>query len=192
LAHPARLAQEFTRRLHADGQGQRQECTALERQVGKLRQGWAQLIESYAEGLMEKQEFEPGVTRLRQRMTHVEAQCPQRAEAETLQRELQLIIGRVEEFAAHVHHNLDTLAWHRRREMLRALVRRVEIGLDQVKVVFRVEVLSGEADPEKKSLQLCKRSKRPPLGRPCAGRRAMAVFQDPCFQPGCEWPADGG
>jgi site-specific DNA recombinase len=151
LAHPERLAQEFTRRLHADGQGQRQEQTALERQVGKLRQGLARLIDSYAEGLMEKQEFEPRVTRLRQRITHVEAQCQQLAEAETLQRELQLIVGRVEEFAAQVQQNLEALEWHRKREILRALVRRVEIGLDQVQVVFRVDAFAGEADPEKKA-----------------------------------------
>jgi site-specific DNA recombinase len=104
----------------------------LERQVGKLRQGLARLIDSYAEGLIDKQEFEPRVPRLRQRITHVEAQCQQLAEAETLQRELQLIVGRVEEFAAQVQQNLETLAWHRKREILRALVRRVEIGLDQV------------------------------------------------------------
>src|SRR5262245_62219974 len=158
LAHPERLAQEFTRRLHADGQGQRQERTALERQVGKLRQGLARLIDSYAEGLIEKQEFEPRVTRLRQRMPHVEAQCHQLAEAETLQRALQLIVGRVEEFAAQVQQNLETLEWHRTREILRALVRRVEIGLDQVQVVFRVDAFARERDPEKKSLQLCKGS----------------------------------
>jgi site-specific DNA recombinase len=158
LAHPERLAQEFTRRLHADGQGQRQERTALERQVGKLRQGLARLIDSYAEGLIDKQEFEPRVTRLRQRIAHVEAQCQQLAEAETLQRELQRIIGRVEEFAAQVQQNLEALEWHRQREILRALVRRVEIGVDQVQVVFRVDAFAGEADPEKKSLQLCKRS----------------------------------
>src|SRR5499426_447832 len=161
LAHPERLAQEFTRRLRADGQGQRQERTALERQVGKLRQGLARLIDSYAEGLIDKQEFEPRVTRLRQRITHVEAQCHQLAEAETLQRELQLIIGRVEEFAAQVHQNLEALEWHRKREILRALVRRVEIGLNQVQVVFRVDAFAGEADPEKKSLQLCKGSSLP-------------------------------
>ena len=168
LAHPERLAQEFTRRLHADGQGQQQERTALERQVGKLRLGLARLIDSYAEGLIDKQEFEPRVTRLRQRIAHVEAQCQQLAEAETLQRELQLIIGRVEEFATQVQQNLEALEWHRQREILRALVRRVEIGVDQVQVVFRVDAFSGEADPEKKSLQLCKRSKVAALSADCS------------------------
>jgi site-specific DNA recombinase len=176
LAHPERRAQEFTRRLHADGQGQQQERTAWERQVGKLRLGLARLIDSYAEGLIDKQEFEPRVTRLRQRIAHVEAQCQQLAEAETLQRELQLIIGRVEEFATQVQQNLEALEWHRQREMLRALVRRVEIGVDQVQVVFRVDAFSGEADPEKKSLQLCKRSTGPPLGHPFHCRlKAIAV-----------------
>jgi len=171
LAHPERLAQEFTRRLRADGQGQHQERTALEHQVGKLRQGLARLIDSYAEGLIEQQEFEPRVIRLRQRITHVEAQCQQLAEAETLQRELRLIIGRVEEFAAQVHQNLDVLEWPRKREILRALVRRVEVGLDQVQVVFRVDALSGEGDPEKKSLQLCKRSSQLIAGEPIPPRR---------------------
>jgi site-specific DNA recombinase len=186
LAHPERLAQEFPRRLNTDGQEPQQERTALERQVAKLRQGLARLIESYAEGLIEKQEFEPRVTRLRQRITHIEAQCHQLAEAETLQRELQLIIGRVEEFAAQVHQNLEALDWHRQRAILRALVRRVEIGLDQVQVVFRVDAFTGEADPEKKSLQLCKRSKGSALGRTFYGPRRQPVFENAPLQIGSD------
>jgi site-specific DNA recombinase len=87
LAHPERLAQEFRRRLHTNGQGQRQERTALESQGGKLRQGSARLIDSYAESLIEKQEFEPRVTRLRQRITQIEAQCQQLVEEETLRQD---------------------------------------------------------------------------------------------------------
>jgi site-specific DNA recombinase len=190
LAHPERLAQEFTRRLHADGQGQRQERTALEHQVGKLRQGLARLIDSSAEGLIEKQEFEPRVLRLRQRITHGEAPCQQLTEAETLQHELQLIIGRVEEFAAQVHQNLDGLEWPRKREILRALVRRVEIGLDQVQVVFRVDALAGEGDPEKKSLQLCKRSNDCPLGGPHLSLGEHLLIQHTRLQPPVEQPSE--
>jgi site-specific DNA recombinase len=182
LAHPERLAQEFTRRLNTDGQEPQQERTALERQVAKLRQGLARLIDSYAEGLIEKQEFEPRVTRLRQRITHIEAQCHQLAEAETLQRELQLIIGRVEEFAAQVHQNLEALDWHRQREILRALVRRVEIGLDQGQVVFRVDAFTGEADPEKKSLQLCRGSDDTALWRTTICPMVLPIFDISRFQ----------
>jgi site-specific DNA recombinase len=166
LAHPERLAQEFHRRLHADGQQHHQERTALESQVGKLQQGLARLIDSYAEGLIDKQEFEPRVKRLRLRMAQIDAQCQHLAQEETLHRELQLIIGRLDEFAAQVTQNLEELEWSRKRDLIRALVRRVEIALDQVQVVFRVDAFAGEADPEKKSLQLCKRSTHPTLRRP--------------------------
>ena len=114
---------------------------------------------------MDKQAFEPRVTQLRQRMAKVEAHWQPLAEAETRQRALQLIISRVEEFAAQVQHNLEALEGHRPREILRVLVRRVEMGLEQIPVVFRVDGFAGEADPEKKSLQLCKRSTQPPVGK---------------------------
>jgi hypothetical protein len=56
----------------------------------------------------------------------------------------------VEKFAAHVQHHLEALGWHRQREILRALVRQVEIGLEQIHVVFRVDGFAGEVGPEKK------------------------------------------
>jgi site-specific DNA recombinase len=66
FAHPERLAQEFHRRLHATGQKQHQERMVLESQGVKLHQGVARLIDSYAEALIEKQEFEPRLRRLRE------------------------------------------------------------------------------------------------------------------------------
>jgi site-specific DNA recombinase len=136
----------------------------LESQGVKLRQGVARLIDSYAEGLIEKQEFAPRLRRLRERITQIEAQCQQLAEEETLHHELQLIVGRLGEFAAQVTQNLEELEWSRQRDIIRALVRRVEIALDRVQVVFRVDAFSGETDPEKKSLQLCKGSNQPTVG----------------------------
>jgi len=190
LAHPERLAQEFTRRLHADGQGPRPERLGLESQVGKLRQGLARLIESYAEGLIEKQEFAPRVTRLRQRLAQIEAQCPQLAEEETVQRELQLIGGRLDMFAAQVQQNLDELAWPRKREIIRALVRRVEMAVDQVRVGFRVDAFPGEMDPEKKSVQLCRGSNHATLRRSAQCRVEAPVLQVPRLEEVGEQPEE--
>ena len=52
----------------------KREYQGLETQIGKLRRGLARLIDSYAEGLIDKQEFEPRVTRMRTRLQHLEAQ----------------------------------------------------------------------------------------------------------------------
>src|SRR5919109_1268172 len=110
LAHPARLAEEYQRRTQPHDEARRQEYTTLEVQLGKLKQGLARLIDSYAEGLLEKQEFEPRITRLRQRMGHLEAQRQQLAEDAALQTELRLIIGRLEDFASKVHDGLAEAA----------------------------------------------------------------------------------
>ena len=158
LSQPTRLTQEFERRQQASGESQHQERSALEAQVSKLRQGLARLIDSYTEGLIEKDEFEPRVTRLRERIAHIEEQCEALADEELLQREMRLIVSRLDDFAAQVGRNLDELEWANKREIIRALVRRVEVGLEHVQVVFRVDSFPGESDPEKKSLQLCRGS----------------------------------
>ena len=75
----------------------------VETHLGKLRQGLARLIDSYADGLIDKQEFEPRILRLRRRIAQAEEQRQQLVDADTLQTELQLIIGRLEDFAAQVH-----------------------------------------------------------------------------------------
>jgi site-specific DNA recombinase len=158
LAHPDRLAEEYRRRLEPGSMGIQQERNALETQLSKLRQGVARLIDSYAEGLIDKAEFEPRIGRLRQRIAHIDAQCQQLADEETLHHDLHLIIGRLEAFGQKVLQRLDDIEWSEQREIIRAMVKRVEIGEDQVQVVFRVEPYLGESDPEKKSLQLCRGS----------------------------------
>ena len=154
LAHPERLAEEYRRRLHAPGRTKRQEQPTLDAQIGKLRQGLARLIDSYAEGLIEKQEFAPRITRLRQRLTAFEEQAQQLQDDAALHTELRLIIGRLEDFAAQVHDGLAAADWTSKRELIRALVKRVEVTQDQVNVVFRVDQHPAEPAPGKKSLQL--------------------------------------
>jgi site-specific DNA recombinase len=166
LAHPERVAEEYQRRLQAPTSGTRQAQATLETQLGKVRQGVARLIDSYAEGLLEKHEFEPRITRLRQRIAALEEQRQQLLDEAAVQTELRLIIGRLEDFATQIDTGLAEADWLRKREMIRALVKRVEVTQDQVNVVFRVDSYQGESDPEKKSLQLCRGSGQPAAGQP--------------------------
>jgi site-specific DNA recombinase len=174
LAHPERVAAEYQRRLRPDGRGRRDARTALEAQLGKLRQGMARLIDRDTEGLIEKHEVEPRLARLRHRLADVEMPCHQLADALALHTALRLMMGRLEEFTAQLHQGLDHLAWTRKRELIRTLVKRVELASDQVHVVFRVAPRPGEIRLEKKRLHLCRKSKRPPRRRPLR-RRLEAV-----------------
>jgi site-specific DNA recombinase len=154
LAHPERLAEESRRRLQPDTRTKRTPLATVEAQLGKLRQGLARLIDGDAEGLIEKQEFEPRITRLRQRIAHLGEQRRHLAEEAALHTALQRIMGHLEEFAAKVHNGLEEADWLSQREIIRALVKRVEVDDDQVHVVFRVDHQPGDPDAEKKLARL--------------------------------------
>ncbi|HEY6407637.1 MAG TPA: hypothetical protein VIY29_09230, partial [Ktedonobacteraceae bacterium] len=89
-----------------------------------LRQGIARLIDSYAEGLIDKAEFEPRVTRMRERLQHMEVHAQQVRDEASLEQELTLILGRLNEFAARVKTGLHEADWLTRRGIIRALVER--------------------------------------------------------------------
>ena len=60
------------------------------------------MIDSYTEGYLEKPEFDSRIIRQRQHITALDDQVRHLADAEALQRELRLLIGRLEDFAAQV------------------------------------------------------------------------------------------
>jgi site-specific DNA recombinase len=152
LEHPERLEQEYRRRLLQEEQTP-EELASLEKWIGRLRQGITRLIDSYADGIIDKAEFEPRVTRMRERLNQLEAQAQQVKDEVGLERELTLILGRLDEFAARVKTGLHEADWLIRREIIRALVKRVEIDQEQVRVVFRVNPPQAPQPPLEKDTQ---------------------------------------
>jgi site-specific DNA recombinase len=176
LEQPHRLEQEYRQRL-APTDDQTSDQTGLEQQRTKLRHGLARLIDSYAEGFLEKQEFESRIVRQRQRLATLDEQARQFADAASLQHELRLLIGRLEDFAAQVEDGLEAADWLTRREIIRTLVSRVEIDHTQVNVVFRVPPDPFVASPDQLDrgvLQHCRRR-----DFPCVGERVLALRLGP-------------
>jgi len=156
LEDPQRLSAEYRRRLQPQTKVRRQDLAGIESQLCKLRQGVVRLIDSYAEGLIEKREFEPRITRLRERITKLEEQAQQLADEATLQKELQLIIGRLEDFTSKITGGLEEADWTSQRDLIRALVKRVEVEKGQVNVVFRIDQRPFEPSPARGILQHCR------------------------------------
>jgi site-specific DNA recombinase len=173
LPHPERLAEAYRRRLQPETRTTRTPLATIEDQISKGRQGVARLIDSYAESLMDKSEFEPRITRLRQRLARLEEQRQALAEEAAVQGALQLIIGRLEDFAAKLHDGLEMADWASKRDLIRALVKRVEVARHEVNVVFRIDPYPSDNDPEKKSLQLCRGRDNSALGQ--AGHRVESL-----------------
>ena len=140
LEDPQRLAQEYARRLQAlQAPPGEAEAALIEKQMQKLQHGIARLIDGYAEGYIDKDEAEPRIRRLKEQLQALQRQAEQLRMQAQQQAELQAVISRLEEFSAKVSAGLEQLDWHGRRELIRTLVKRVEIDRECINVVFRVD-----------------------------------------------------
>jgi site-specific DNA recombinase len=194
LQDPQRLAAEYHRRLdelHRGGDDQGQ-AAVLDRQIKGLRQGMGRLIDSYVEGVIDRDAFQPRIAGLKERLARMTAQRQTLIEAVEAERNLTLVVGRMEDFAARVRRGLDDLDWQGTREIIHSLVHRIEIDGDAVEVVFRIppsppgDGAPGQApEPERPMDRQHCGSVHRALGR-CPDARAIrrAGSQPPLFQPG--------
>jgi len=90
------------------------------------------LIDAYGEGLLDKHEFEPRIRSAKDVRPHWRPRLV-RKRSSAQEQELRLVITRLQEFAAQVHDGLHTADWQGRVEVVRALVRRVEVDEKQIR-----------------------------------------------------------
>jgi site-specific DNA recombinase len=179
LAEPQRIELEYHRRLTARTSAAPWESAEhLSAVVAKVKRGMARVVDAYEEGLLGKEEFEPRMRRARERLARLQAAVRARAAEEAEARDVRLILERLEEFAQRVRAGLDQADWTMRREIIRALVKRIEIGDDGVRIVYKVNPGPSVDAPERGSLHYCWRRRQPlagdylpsrrirPLGRP--------------------------
>jgi hypothetical protein len=176
LAHPGRLKSEYERRLGVleEKAQTNPDTAALERQRLQLDKGKSRLIDSYAEGMIDKTDFDPKMRNLKSRLEQLDQQIQESRRHQVGQRELFLVINRLEEFAAAVHNRLGTVDFVTKREIIRGLVKRVEIHKDEILVVFRIDPDPGfnasesstGSDIEEKSMQDRTRRNHTPLRYP--------------------------
>jgi site-specific DNA recombinase len=141
LSHPARLKAEYERRLDALEQNERvnADTAALERCKRHLEKGKARLIDSYTEGIIDKTDFDPKISRVKIKLQQIDHQIDEIKRHKAGQFELFLVVNRLEEFAAAVNGRLNTVDFNTKREIIRALIKRIEIHKDEILVVFRVD-----------------------------------------------------
>ena len=158
LNDPERVAHEYRRRLTELAVSEPADAgmDEVERRIATLRRGVGRLIDGYAEGVIERTEFEPRVTDLRARIAQLEEHRTALAASAEAKRDLTRLIGHLEDFSTKVRENLDLLDWATRREVIRLMVRRIEIDDGQIEIVFRIPpsgTTSGDRDG--KSRQRC-------------------------------------
>jgi site-specific DNA recombinase len=156
LKDPVRVAKEYHRRL--DGEARRGDdrgAEALEPLIRKVRRGIARLIDAYGEGLLEKEEFEPRIRAARERLARLQAEAAEQADIARREGELRLVIGQFEAFAGRVGSGLEDADRETRRGIVRALVSRVEVDGEAVRIVYRVGPCPFVEGPSRGPLQGC-------------------------------------
>ena len=143
LREPQRVADEYRRRIGEarDGAAMPDEIGRLAQQMTSLRRGIGRLIDSYAEGLIDKAEFEPRIAGLKKRLSLLKDRHQAGLDAMESERDLSLVISRLEDFSTRVTKILEDLDRTGMRDIIRTLVRRIEIDDNHIEVVFRVPPL---------------------------------------------------
>ena len=160
LADPSRVKDELRRRIEGgDEDPQHHAQQKLDTQIGKVRRGITRLIDAYEEGLMEKSEFEPRIKSARQTLSQLQEQLKQHMDRQTQVREMKLVIDNLETFSREVVSRLEHADWETRREIIRTLIKQIEIGPEQIKIVYRVDTSPRPFDrsPARGTVQHCTR-----------------------------------
>ncbi len=138
LAEPNRIETEYQRRLHGEQRAAESQANALGKMILAAQRRIARLIDAYEDGLMNKSEFEPRVLRARDRLAQLEAEARIDEERKATEQELRQLMGQLEGFARQVQTGLGEAGWQTQRDVIRALVKRIEIDESGARVVYKV------------------------------------------------------
>jgi site-specific DNA recombinase len=159
LKDPDRIQQEYQRRLEPDEpNGAARGLADLGRIIQHVHRGIGRLIDAYEAGLLEREEFEPRLTTARARLARLQQDAQALAAEQTRSQQLRLVIGDWEAFAHRIRDGLGALDWATRREIIRTVVKRVEVDDDAIHVVYRVSPSPSEPRPIPGVRQDCTRS----------------------------------
>jgi site-specific DNA recombinase len=155
LKDPRRIEQEWERRLVDKPDTGWDATEQLRAAAEKVKRGVSRLIDSYQDGLLEKSDFEPRIRRAKERLTNLKSELEQRANEEEQRNAMHLVIGRMREFAEKVTDGLDRADWATRRAIIRAVVKRVEIDEEEVRIIYKISPDPVDGDCQIRSLQHC-------------------------------------
>jgi len=200
MEDPTRVLEEWSQRGAKDGtvaelRTQRDEAKRLlvaqEHTLRRLR-------DAYEAGAVDLEDLVARSDRVRARIQRARKELDE-AEARLRQTiELTAVVGRLSEFADQVRDGLQGLDWQHRRQLIRALVARVEIDEHGATVVYRVPTPPGPRNGDEppngvsgdQSCHLRWGRGGRPLRRTFFRGRPLLVLEDPGSQPLLNQPHD--
>jgi site-specific DNA recombinase len=163
LLEPGRLEAEYQRRLAGEGPAAPRPGTTLGKLIRQVKQRLSRLIEMYADGHIDKPEFQNQMEVSKQRLSELEAEAEAVADEERQRQELRLVLGAWESFRGEVQEGLDHCDGATQRRIIRALIKAIEVDATGVRIVYRVSPSPFVESPTGGNVPLCwGRSAAPP------------------------------
>jgi site-specific DNA recombinase len=145
LKNPQRIYEEYQRRLKDLEQSPIDHIMAsIEKQTIRLEKGISLLIDSYTQQYITKDEFEPRIKIMRENLKRVKEQQDKIMAKKNETKEMELVVNNFEKFADGVSSNLDNLDWIGRREIVRSVIKRIEMGNEEINIVYKINKLPGQ------------------------------------------------
>ena len=139
LSDPTRIEKEYDRRLADSGKSREWDSRDyIEKEIKRVKSSISRMIDAYAEGFVARDEFELRIQRFKERLARLEKHEKIKINEEEQRKTLKVIIGCMQEFSNKVNKRLHEADWELRREIICALVKRIEIDDDSVNIVYKV------------------------------------------------------
>jgi site-specific DNA recombinase len=155
LADPARIRAEFERQRSQPSPQESRRLEEIDREVAKVKRGMSRMLDLYQAGDLDKAEFEPRYRRGRQRLAQLESEAAALVERHSESEGLEQLLGSFEQYADCVRQGMNSADWALRREVIRTLVKRVEINEGDIHIVYRIGEGTASVKPKQRILQDC-------------------------------------
>ena len=158
LRHPNLLRKEYERRLAVP---ERSGATRpIKKQAEHTQRAVSRLIDAYADGVLERDEFEPRLERARKRLSALQTKLNTLQSQTREQAALRDALECLDSFSEAISTNLDQADWETRREILRTLIDRIVVEPSKVRIVYRINFpLFVKKTSNEKILHFCWRGR---------------------------------
>jgi site-specific DNA recombinase len=115
-----------------------EDVEALRAQRHRLRHGVERLIDSLAEGVIDKDQFTVRMNRAKSRLMDLDAKIASETTDEDRHAHVRSAMTRLTELSTHLKPQANKADWATKREIIRAIVQRIEIGATDIVIVLRL------------------------------------------------------
>jgi site-specific DNA recombinase len=152
LTDPDRIRREFERQRGQVPAPAPLRLEAIAKEAQRVKRGISRMLDLYQGGDLEEEEFEPRHARARLRLSELASEASAISARITREEGLGTILENFELYARRVREGLESAGWATRREIIRTLIKRIEIDEGDIHIVYRIGEPPFATAPERSGL----------------------------------------